>query len=59
MQIRLRHQVKKINMGEQPDNFVSLSELTRMEIDMLKKIFAEIGTLRKRLSGMGAGDISF
>ena len=59
MQIRLRHQVKKINMGEQPDNFVALSELTRMEIDMLKKIFAEIGTLRKRLSGMGAGDITF
>ncbi len=59
MQIRLRHQVKKINMGEPPDNFVSLSELTRMEIDMLKKIFAEIGTLRKRLSGMGPGDISF
>ncbi len=54
MQIRLRHQVKKINMGEQPDNFVSLSELTRMEIDMLKKIFAEMGKSKQiKLVGLG------
>ena len=53
MQIRFRHQVRKINMGEAPDNFISLSELSRMEIDMLKKIFSQVGTLRKRLSRMG------
>jgi len=59
MQIRFRHQVGKINMGEQADNFVTLSELTHIESDMLKKIFSHIGTLRKKLSGMERGDIFF
>lgn len=59
MQIRFRHQVKKINMGESPDNFVTLTELSQMEKEMLKKIFTQIGTLRKKLSSMGQREIFF
>ena len=59
MQIRFKHQVRKISMGEPPDNHIMLAELTHMEMDMLKKIFAHVGTLRKKLSGVGQGDIFF
>ncbi|BHH83075.1 DUF294 nucleotidyltransferase-like domain-containing protein [Desulforhopalus sp. 52FAK] len=59
MQMRLRHQVQKIDRGEKPDNWINVSELTHMENDMLKKIFAKVATLRKKLTGKGESNIFF
>ncbi len=59
MKMRFRHQLGQIKLNEQPDNFVALLELSHSERGILKKIFAFVGTLRKKLSGMEQGDIFF
>jgi len=59
MQLRFRHQVSRIDSGAEPDNHVSINELTHMEKDMLEKIFSQINQLRKRLSLVGHNEIYF
>jgi CBS domain-containing protein len=59
MQLRFRHQVKRIDDGETPDNHVYGKELSHMEKDVLQKIFGQINQLRKRLSLVGHNEIYF
>jgi PAS domain S-box-containing protein len=59
MQLRFRHQVKRIDAGEAPDNHVNINELTHMEKDMLEKVLGQINQLRKRLSLVGHNEIYF
>lgn len=59
MQLRFRHQVSRIDGGAEPDNHVTINELTHMEKDMLEKIFSQINQLRKRLSLVGHNEIYF
>jgi CBS domain-containing protein len=59
MQLRFRHQVKRIDDGETPDNHVYGKELSHMEKDVLEKIFGQINQLRKRLSLVGHNEIYF
>ncbi|MBE0584802.1 MAG: cache domain-containing protein [Desulfofustis sp.] len=59
MQLRLRHQLKRIDEGEEPDNHVSIGEISPMEKELLEKIFSQINQLRKRLSQVGQSEIYF
>ncbi|BDD88970.1 DUF294 nucleotidyltransferase-like domain-containing protein [Desulfofustis limnaeus] len=59
MQVRLRHQLRRIDSGQEPDNHVPLDELSPMEKDMLEKLFSQINQLRKRLSQVGEREIYF
>jgi CBS domain-containing protein len=59
MQLRFRHQVKRIDDGLEPDNHVNINELTHMEKELLEKIFAQVNQLRKRLSLVGHNEIFF
>lgn len=59
MQLRFRHQVKRIDDGLEPDNHVNINELSHMEKELLEKIFAQVNQLRKRLSLVGHNEIFF
>lgn len=59
MQIRFKHQVTMMNRGLVPDNHIRLEELNHMEKSVLKKIFAQVGSLQKRLSSIGKVEIFF
>lgn len=47
MQLRFRHQIRMIDKGEKPDNFVNINELTHMEKYMLEKILGQVKRLGK------------
>ncbi len=55
MQMRFRHQVKMINDGLEPDNFINLDELSHMEKLMLKKTFSQVSSFQKHLSYDSSG----
>ncbi len=55
MQMRFRHQVKMINDGLAPDNFINLDELSHMEKVMLKKTFSQVSSFQKHLSYESTG----
>jgi PAS domain S-box-containing protein len=59
MQLRLKHQVRRLDTGHEPDNHVNANELSHMEKDLLEKIFGQINQLRKRLSLVGHNEIYF
>ncbi len=59
MQLRFRHQVRRVEDGLEPDNHVHIDELSPMEKDLLEKIFSQLNQLRKRLSQVGERDIFF
>jgi CBS domain-containing protein len=46
MQIRLEHQSNKLERGEAADNYLSLSEMSRLERQHLKDAFKVIKTLQ-------------
>lgn len=50
MQMRFRHQVKKIVSDLPPDNYLNIDELSHMEITMLKKTFSQVGSFQKHLA---------
>lgn len=49
MNIRLRFQAADVLENKDPSNLVDLNRLTNIEVDTIKKIFAEIGVLQNRL----------
>ncbi|MCP3872351.1 MAG: hypothetical protein GY699_04240 [Desulfobacteraceae bacterium] len=49
MQMRFRHQVKMINDGKEPDNFINLEEISHMELLMLKKTFSQVTSFQKHM----------
>ncbi len=59
MQLRFRHQIKRIDEGLEPDNQVHIKEISHMEKELLEKILANINLLRKRLSLVGHNEIYF
>ncbi len=59
MQIRFRHQLKCIENGTTPDNFVYMNELSYMENTVLKKIVSQLSNLQKKLHTVGKSDIFF
>ncbi|MGI9535689.1 MAG: DUF294 nucleotidyltransferase-like domain-containing protein [Desulfocapsaceae bacterium] len=59
MQLRFRHQVRRIDEGLEPDNHVHIKEISHMEKELLEKILANINLLRKRLSLVGHNEIYF
>ena len=59
MQLRLRHQVRRLDEGHEPDNHFNAGELSHMEKELLEKIFGQINQLRKRLSLVGHNEIYF
>jgi signal-transduction protein with cAMP-binding, CBS, and nucleotidyltransferase domain len=59
MQLRFRHQIKRIDEGLEPDNHVHIKEISHMEKELLEKILANINQLRKRLSLVGHNEIYF
>ncbi len=59
MQLRLRHQLKRIDEGAEPDNHVHIDEISPMEKELLEKIFGQINQLRKQLSQVGQSEIYF
>jgi CBS domain-containing protein len=59
MQLRFRHQVRRLDEGHEPDNHVNANELSHMEKELLEKIFGQINQLRKRLSLVGHNEIYF
>ena len=59
MQLRFRHQVRRIDEGQEPDNHVHIEEISHMEKELLEKILANINQLRKRLSLVGHNEIFF
>ena len=59
MQLRFRHQVRRIDEGLEPDNHVHIKEISHMEEELLEKILANINLLRKRLSLVGHNEIYF
>jgi CBS domain-containing protein len=46
-QVRLRHQVRRLRDGEQPDNLVPLSELTELERRWLRDLFRLLDIARQ------------
>ena len=59
MQVRFTHQVKKLDQGLEPDNHISPDDLNYMEKSVLKKIFAQLGSLQNKLSSIGKVEIFF
>lgn len=59
MQIRFTHQVNRLDKGEEPDNHIFLEELNYMEKSALKKIFAHVGSLQKKLHAIGRMEVFF
>ncbi len=59
MQLRFRHQIKRIDDGQEPDNHVHINEISHMEKELLEKILGNINQLRKRLSLVGHNEIYF
>jgi PAS domain S-box-containing protein len=59
MQLRLQHQVRRIDAGEPPDNHVDVRALSQMEKEMLEKVLGQINQLRKRISLIGHNEIYF
>ncbi len=59
MQLRLRHQLKRIDEGDEPDNHVHIDEISPMEKELLEKLFGQINQLRKQLSQVGQSEIYF
>ncbi len=49
MKMRFRHQVKMINDGKEPDNFINLEEISHMELLMLKKTFSQVTSFQKHM----------
>lgn len=49
MQLRLVHQLKLVEVGKVPDNFIDLSELSDLEKQTLKGAFSVIATLQNYL----------
>ena len=49
MQMRLAHQAAQIGRAEPPDNYINLSELTQLELSVLKKVFADVTVFQARL----------
>lgn len=50
MNLRFRHQVKMIDKGDPPDNYLKLDELSHMDKIMLKKAFSQVASIQKSLS---------
>ena len=59
MQLRFRHQIKRIDEGQEPDNHVNINEISHMEKELLEKILGNINQLRKRISLVGHNEIYF
>ena len=49
MNIRLRFQAADVLENKEPGNVVDLNRLTKIEVETIKKIFAQIGALRSKL----------
>ena len=49
MNIRLRFQAADVLENKDPGNVVDLHRLTNIEVETIKKIFAQIGALRSKL----------
>lgn len=49
MQLRLVHQLSRINMGQEPNNFIDPASLTDLEKQTLKEAFGVIGRLQNFL----------
>ncbi len=49
MNIRLRFQAADVLANKEPGNVVDLNRLTNIEVETIKKIFAQIGALRSKL----------
>ena len=52
MQIRLEHQTRKLQSNQAPDNYISLSEISRLEQQHLKDAFKVIKTLQDSRQSM-------
>jgi CBS domain-containing protein len=50
MQIRLAHQVRAIDRGEDPGNDIDPRELTHIEEALLKQAFSQIAGIQKKIS---------
>ncbi len=50
MLLRLKHQVRAIGEGRQPDNDISLAELTNIERETLRNVLSRIKTMQSTLS---------
>jgi len=50
MQLRFKHQAEQLTNNLLPNNDIKLSELTDIEIAMLKKIFTHINNFQKKIS---------
>ena len=50
MQLRFKHQAKQLTNNQLANNDIELSELTEIEITMLKKIFIHINNFQKKIS---------
>lgn len=48
--LRIRHQANQIALGREPDNFLSLSELSNFERGQLKDAFGVVGTMQSVLA---------
>lgn len=59
MRLRLRHQVRNIDMGEEADNHIGPEELTSIEQEILKRVFTLVAGLRKKAAGDHQGDMFF
>ncbi|MBL8304107.1 MAG: cyclic nucleotide-binding protein, partial [Ideonella sp.] len=47
--LRIRHQANQIALGREPDNFLSLAELSNFERSQLKDAFGVVGSLQSVL----------
>ena len=50
MKLRFRHQVRMIDEGKKPDNFIDIDRLSHLDKIMLKKAFSQVTSIQKRLS---------
>lgn len=50
MQLRLKHQVELLTVGQDPDNYINPRDLTAITRALLKEIFAQIGLFQSKIS---------
>lgn len=50
MQLRLRHQVGLLHRSLPPDNSIDPQSLASFESDMLRRVFSEVGRMKKKIS---------
>lgn len=59
MQLRFTHQVECLDNNREPDNHISLDELSYMDRTILKKIFSQLAKLQNKLNSIGKVELFF